>query len=423
MPNTFGSPGGGFALVDPRCVREHRERFRRDLFPDLDRANSYYNMAGRWPDVGWLLLDRASYNLINPYATNLQLIIQDFANPPIKLTNLTVVQARCVTRGLPTDPAAIYLVQVTNVEGVLYNPWFQLPVTAQYNILAPAYSGPAPDYYSNTTNSGTPWTWDDMVGDLWAQAGGLLGTYPHLPTAPTGTPENFIFSGVPLWEAISGVLDYLGLSVSGLYPTPTITVSGAADAIYTALAAKYFPQLEDSMEYLDAGSGRVPSILKVLFHTRYQYYGTEETVRDDGNQWQTLPHGYGPIHTVTVNAPAQFATAAGTGYLWADFTVRLDMDGNALAADLTTAATIAAERTSQYFSTIYRGTQGFMRHVYGGLVPFTTGSLVDGVRWFNTGKMGSLDERHAGWRTEVIRGYLWPEVTFSLTVMGLTGPT
>jgi hypothetical protein len=401
--NTFG----GYPLIDPSGVRANRDRFQRDLIPELDRANAYYSMAGRWPDVGWLLISRASYNQLNPYSNNLQLVLADFINPPLVVSNVSIVQARCVTRGVNKDPNAVYLLQVTNNEGVIYNPWFQYPVNAQYNVRAPAYDG---GYYSGSLNSGVPWTWDGMVGNLWAKASGLLGTYPHLPTAPTGTPENFIFVGVPLWEAINRIMDYLGLDISGNYPNFTIVAPGTADPSYSLMTLKYAGNLQDSMEYLDMGSGRVPSQVVVYFHARYQYYGTEETVRNDAWQWQNQP-----TYQATVPAPSQFSNAVGTGYIWVDFTVRLDVDGNPLPADVVAAATIAAERVGQFFNTIYRGTQGFLRHVYAGLLPFTTGSMVDGVRWFQTGD-------GKGWRTEVIRGYIWPEATFPLTVKGLTGP-
>lgn len=411
--NGFGSPGQLFQLVDPRCVREHRERFRRDSFPELDRANSYYSMSGRWPDVGWLLLDRNSYNGLNTYASNLQLTICDMVNAPLTISNISIVQARCVTRGIAADPSAIYLVEVTNNEGVLYNPWFQYPINAQYNVRAPGYDG---SYYSGSLNGSVPWTWSTMVGDLWNKSGGLLGNYPGLPIAPTSAPEEFVFVGVPVWEALSRVLDYLGLAVSGSFPNFSIIVPGATDSNFTAQMAKYATNLEDSMEYLDTGSGRVPSQVVVYFHTRYQTCGIEETVRRDSLQWQN-----DSAYSVTVAAPSQFSGAAGTGYLWADYTVRLDQNGNPLASDVATAAAVATERVNQFFNTIYRGTQGYLRHVYSGVIPFATGKQVDGVRWFNTGMLGSDEDEFSGWRTEILRGYIWEEVTFPLTLRGLTG--
>lgn len=408
--NTFGSTGLQFPLYDPREVRANRTRFRRDLFPELDRANSYYSMSGRWPDVGWLLLDRSSYNQISQYSTNLQLNIQDFVNPQFTISNLAIVQARCVTRGLVADPNAIYLVQVTNSQGVLYNPWFQFPINVQYNVRVPAYDT---QYYTWSMNGAAAWTWDQMVGNLWSLAPSQLGAYPHLPISPTGTPDGWIFVGVSLWEAINRVLDYLGLSVSGVYPNYTIVVPGSVDSTFTSLQTNYAKFLEDDLEYIDGGSGRVPGQVIVYFHRRNQVYGSEETVRSDAFNWQSTP-----AYSVTVPAPSQFASATGTGHIWVSQTVRYDQDENPVAADVTAANTTATERATQFYNTIFRGTQGFMRQVYGGVLPFTTGSLVDGVRWYNTGEDDST-----GWRTEIIRGYIWEDATFPLTLQGLTGPT
>jgi len=405
MANTFGSYSQQFQLVDPRYVIENRGRFRRDMFVELERANSYYSMSGRWPDVGWILLDRGSYNKISQYSSTLQLNIQDFVNPQLTLTNLSIVQARCVTRGLVSDPDAIYLVQVTNSEGVLYNSWFQQSVNKQYNVRVPAYDG---QYYSWSLNSGAPWTWNTMIGDLWAQASPQLGSYPGLPITPSAVPENWVFIGVSLWETISHILEYLGLIVSGDYPNFNIVVPGAADASFTALQTKYAQYLVDDLEYIDGGSGRVPGEIVVYFHRRNQIYGAEETVRYDSLNWQSSP-----TYSVTVSAPTTFINATGTGYIWCEFTVRYDQDGNPLAADVAQANTIAQERAAQYFNTLFRGTQGFMRQVYSGVLPFLTGSLVDGIRWFNEGD---------GWYTELVRGYIWEEATFPLTLQGITGP-
>lgn len=408
MPNTFGSTGGGWPLVDPRCVREHRERFRRDMFPELDRANSYYCASGIWPDSGWILLDRYSYNQINRYSTNLVLNIQDFFNPPITINNLAIVQARCVTRGGANDPNAIYLVQVTSGEGVIYNQWYQQAVTIQYNVRAPAYDT---QYYSYSMNGAVPWTWSTMIGDLWNRASNQLGPYPGLPSAPLGTPENFIFPGVSLWEAITQILNYLGMTVVGNYPSLSIAISGATDTAFTTLQTGYAGYLEDDMEYIDGGSGRVPGQVVVYFHRRNQYYGTEETIRRDIYQWQAAT-AYG----VTVTAPAPFNASAGIAHLWDSFTVRADANGEALAADVATATSIAAERVTQFFNNIFSGTLGAMRQVYIGALPFVTGSQCDGVRWFNTGYMGNGKyDDYGGWRTEIIRGYMWPEVQFPTT--------
>lgn len=389
VPNTFA----GYPLIDPAGVRLDRRRFVRGDVPELRYANSYYSLT-EYPDIGWILLDRRSYNKINRYATNHQLVISDFVNSALTISNISIVQARCVTRGLQADPNALYLIQVTDNWGVLNNQWFQCPVNAQYNIRTPGYPQ---QFHSWSLNGGTTWTWNTMIGDLWNRAPSQLGSYPHLPSAPSGTPEDFIFVGVSLYKAIWSTLNYLGMTVVGNYPNHSIVSIGASDSALTTLQTRYKKYLIDDMEYIDGGSGRVPGQVVVFFKRRNSIYGTEETVRYDSLNWQATP-----AYSVTVSAPSTFSSAVGTGHLWSDFTVRYDEDGSPLAADVTTATAIAQERATQFYNRIFSGTQGCMKQTYSGLLPFTTGSLVSGVKWYNSG--------YNGWCTEIVRGCLWPEI-------------
>jgi hypothetical protein len=409
-----GTPAVRAPLYDPRYARYNRERFRRSMLPDIDKANSLYVPAGRWPARGWILLRRRDFNNFNVYRTDFQLQIDDLVRPPLTFSNLSIVQAQCVTRGALADPDAIYLVEICDLEGVMYNPWFQLSTTSQYNMRSPAYPE---QYYQNSLNAGNPWTWDAMVKDLWNQMKTFLGTYPGLPITPLSNPENFAFPGVSAWEALNQIMDYLGLTVTD-DPTSSrqygIVVSGATDAVFNAFQASNRAFLEDDEEWLDGGSGRVPAFVTVFFHRRNQYYGTEETVRRDNLQWTSTP-----LYSINVAGPIQFANAAGTAYLWSDFTVRFDVDGNPLSSDVALAQSIAQERVTQFYNLIFRGTSGFMRQEYSGVLQFVTGSQVDGVRWFQT----NLEpQERSGWRTEIIRGYVWDEVAFPLNIVGIKGP-
>ena len=396
-------------LYDPRFARDSRQRFYRDDIPELMLANSLYQPTGRWPARGWILLRRGDYNQItNLYRTDFQLEIDDFANGGLVFTDLAIVQAQCVTRGIASDPNAIYLVEFTDNTGVLWNPWTTFPTSSQYNIRAPAYPE---TFYANSLNGGVPWTWSTMIGDLWGQMGTQLGGYPGLPIVPSGTPEGYLFPGMSCWEAMNRVLNRLGLTVSrdltqgGPYG---IVQVGAADAAFVALQTKFAKLLEDDYEFIDAGSARIAGKICVFFHRRNQYYGTEETVRNDSLQWSSTP-----LYKVTVPGPVQFSAAAGTHYVWSEFTVRFDIDGNPLAADVATAAAIAAERASQYYTRASRGTLGFLRQVYAGALPFAAGRQVDGVRWFMDFRRGDF-----GWCTEIVRGAQppWPQVNVRVEV-------
>lgn len=398
----------GHPLYDPRDVRENRARFRRDAVPALARANSFCCPTGRWPSAGWVLMLRDDYDLVSKLSTSLQLEVGDPRNPDNvgTIKGLSIVQARCVTTGLASDSSALYLVELTDARALAMNRWFQFPLTTSYNVRSPGYAG---GYYTDTLDDGVPWTWDDMLGDIWGKieagiAGSVLGAWPGLPDDPDGTPEGFWFAGVSAWSAICDVLDALGMTVA-CDPTSTtpfsIVSTGEGDADFDAQQERYLLKKEDDMEWIDFGAARAPASVTVLFRRRNASYGTEETVRLNALQWST--HA---IYSVSVSAPAFFAGTCGKHYLWSDFTVRYDQDGSPVAADVTTAATIAAERVSQYYDRIYSRTSGFMTQVYAGALPFTTGSQVDGVRWYQDYK----DVDRHGWKTEIVRGMSppWP---------------
>mgnify|MGYP001580758730 FL=1 len=241
-----------------------------------------------------------------------------------------------------------------------------------------------------------------MLQNIWTQMGTFLGTWPGLPYAPAGTPEGFWFPGVSAWTALCQILDYLGMAVAcDLTKTSSYTIVsiGASDTGFTELQDKYITNLEDDLAWIDTGAGRVPRTVKVLFRRRNAIYGTEETVtyRNDTMAQQWDMNSY---YTVTVTAPALFANAVGTHFIWSDFTVRYDHDSNPVAADVATASTIAQERVTQYFDQIYSRTSGYMSRTYAGALPFTTGSQVDGVAWLQD---YSNQSRH-GWKTRIVRG-------------------
>ncbi len=402
--NTFGTADTRAVLLDPRRERALRRRFRRDDVPELALANSVHVPAGRWPVRGWLLLRRRDYDRIDPYATDLSLSLEDFLRrtPPVTLSGLTVVQARCVSTGLASDPDAAYLVEVTDARGTLWNRWSAQGTTSQYNVRAPAYPG---EFYEATLDAGVPWTWDRLCQDLWSQMP-ALGSYPGLPLTPLGVPEGWSFPGEPAWLALDRVLTFCGLSVAcdlTVSSPYAVVADGAADTIFDAATAQYADFLEDDDEWIDAGSGRVPGSVVCYFHRRNEQYGTEETVRRDALQWQTTP-----LYSVTVNSPAPYSASTAVHHLWGSFTVRYDVDGQPLAADVAQAAVEAQEMVTEYFRVVYSGTAGYMRRKYLGTVPFVTGSQVDGVCY-------RMDFRtRAGWETEIVRrpGPPWPEVTW-----------
>lgn len=418
-----------FGLFDPRSSREARPRFTRDSVPLLSRVNSFYVPTGRWPARGWILSARGEYNQLNTYATNFMLELGDStqANNTAIFSNLAIVQAQCVTRGLVTDPSALYLVELTDTRGILSNQWFHYPLTAQYNVRAPAYPSTfMPGSMQYTGGGYTTWTWATMVENIWNVLSAFLGVWPGFPIGynVSGTPEGFSFVGVSAWEVLNDILEHIGLTIAcdltQISPY-TIVNPGAIDNNFLTLQASLATNLEDDLEWIDKGAGRVPATVVVLFKRRNAVYGTEETVTYGQYagavpaapfQWQMFPY-----YSVTVNAPLTFLGAVGVHYLWDDFTVSYDMDNNPISADTATAASIAAERVSQYFAKIYRQTLGYMSQTYTGALSFTTGSMVDGVCWYQDYK----DVDWHGWKTKIVRGMEPPFDAVGLSSRSVSG--
>lgn len=400
--NTFGTSQIQVKLVDPRDARRYRKRFRRDLIPQLEFANSLYCPGGRWPTRGWILLTRSDYDRVRGYGTAYTLNFADvMTGTNLTFQNLAIVQARCVTTGLANDPAAVYLVELTDYRGILWNEWFQFTTDAYYNVLSPAYPD---DHYSDSLNAGLPFSWSAMIDDMWQAM--ALGTFPGLPSVPASIPTNWNLPGVHSWPRICDMLYHVGMSVS-VDPTSLtpygIVENGDDDANFDALTAKYLREnkLEDDLEWIDIGSGRVPGSVVVWFRRVNQFYGTEETIRRDSGQWAT-----NSVYPITIPAPVTFTGAVGVHGMFDDYPIRFDVNNVPIAADVAAATIIASERVQQYFDDIISRTSGYMNRTYTGVLPFFPGSQIDGVVW----RQDFREQEREGFRTQVLRGPLWPEV-------------
>ncbi len=179
-----------------------------------------------------------------------------------------------------------------------------------------------------------------------------------------------------------------------------IVENGDDDANFDALTLKYAGVLEDDLNWIDVGSGRVPGSVVVWFRRVNEMYGTEETIRRDGGQWAT-----NSVYPITVPAPAFFTGAVGTHGMFDDYPIRFDIDGVPFPADVTAATAIATERVQQFFDDIYSRTSGSLNRTYTGVLPFFPGSQIDGVCWKQ-----DFETKREGFRTQILRGPLWQEV-------------
>lgn len=187
------------------------------------KANRVQLNSGAEPSAGSLLMRYGDLKLVDP-ANAHTLTFSDNSNHAIALRNFYLKQAVRVVGGADADDESVYLLDVVDSRSRLR----MVPVSKAYNLRLSDGSG----YQTPTTNSGTPWTWAGLVGDLWAAVGGL-GTFPGLPFTPNATPENFNFFGGYALAAMVTVLRRIGCDLQHDHEADTFKIVRAGDTTYT----------------------------------------------------------------------------------------------------------------------------------------------------------------------------------------------
>ena len=181
--------------------------------------------------------------------------------PAVRHKYLHVVEATCLLPGRRGDPLAPYLVTLADRRRLLA----QRLVNVAYNLV----DADGDDYLAASTDAGTPWAWDGLIESLWAALGSdHVNTYPGLPFAPEGTPENWDFRGS--WRAIDAlslVLGRLGCALrydsqTAYFDIVQLATDDEAQAAYLRRADN--ARLFDGEPHLPA-LGRVPQTVRVLF--------------------------------------------------------------------------------------------------------------------------------------------------------------
>lgn len=226
-----------------------------------------------------------------------------------------------------------------------------------------------------------PWSWTRMVEDIWNMMSSILGTFPGLP-APGDSlvPENWIFSGVNAWKALSLILKRLGCAVkcdlTRSQQQYSIVRVGSSDVNTQNLIG-----LADSQQlrlhhgdYLESILAKEPMGVRVYFHRMELFHGTEQTVTIQSSQWTSSA-----VHSEDVDNTNQGLTAPYYHPLWDDKPAVYDAQGNLINQNsLTTRAT---SRANDFFRML-RAPGGIRGHIiWSGPLPFSPGSELKGVSW------------------------------------------
>lgn len=364
---------GQLALDAGECALQ-AARFNLTPPAELGNANSLSNAIGRDPARGWLLLTRAQVLAIGVDAT-LAVAFSDGVNV-VAVPGLVVCrEPTCVIPSVESGvSSAAFLVEVADARYLVKNQRFLIPIDKSYNVRAPAYgsAGDETEYQDESLNAGTPWTWDQMAGDLWAPMVAQLGTYPGLPFIPHGTPEGWQFPGGSAWDALCDILERVGCAVrwvatEGRYD---IVQVGSADAAADLALQTAAGRLIFTAGYLAASRATIPASVRVQFHRVDQFGGASRTTTRTEN-WQADPVQY-------IDVPIGGIEAGTVALVWDDLPAIIDPDG--VVVNAVDVVNRASERAQDYLRVITAG-EGRMHLTYSGVLGINPGSNIRGVVW------------------------------------------
>lgn len=214
---SFGPPASPKPVIDPKLLYKQCLEQGVPTQSWFGKANEFINPLGKGPGLGMILLTREDYDAIGGDETCDLVFKTGDTNDTIK--NVQIIRAKCCDPGGESDASACYYVEVADKR---YQ-WARLPCSRRYNMV----TADGEDYQDDTVNGDIPYTWAEMLADLWDLAIQDGSPAPTLDEAPHGTPENFDFQEDYALDALCVVLDRLGYALRW---TPWAT-SNAYDAV------------------------------------------------------------------------------------------------------------------------------------------------------------------------------------------------
>ena len=417
-PPTSGGPRAGWSVsgksvVDPVGMAAECARLGLDTSIWLQKAGKIIWPRGAEPGRAWVLMRRADVESVG--VNSEQTLRVEYNDNGLSFVGLTVSRSpQCVLYAGNSHPDSVYLVELSDRRHMLLNPFFGSYIDRQYNVWAPdgpyPISGTEPAdngrgyYYESVYQGGQPYTWQQMLDDIWTYCTPSLGDSPQLPFDPDGIPENFRFVGVSAWEAYNEVLRKISAAFC-YQPDGTFSVVqvGNADDAKSNAVENYALWRTDDEDTLPIIRGKVPREVIVFFNKHYWHYGKEETTIPTGMQWSSKP-----AYRVTANIPdsvlsqiSQDADPSAKAFLWDEMPAVVAADYT--IENKTELQARADARAADYMRVVFTGGRR-THYTYGGFVfdsAFFPGTDTSGVCWSDCGYLGAPGMQSPGPRTEV----------------------
>lgn len=294
---------GGFPCVNPRSLGDALAQGKRSAIY-ARRANSYRCPTGDAYGVGYCLLYGRDYSRIQ-MGTSAAFTLQATTNGSAEsrtFPTMYPVRGTCIVPNNGDPRLSVYLLEFVDRRYFLAR--FS-SCNVGYNVRCPGTSygaSTATDFYAATLNSGSLWTWAEIINNLTSRLGITVRNLLGVGEVPTTVPENLSFRGVRTWAALQSVLSMVGGELIYNPVADSFRIINAAQAtneIDSTLAAR----LLFDYDVTEMNGSVVPAAFDVCYRRVDRFAGCEPDMnRIDSVAKAWEPNGVYVVRVTTASA-------------------------------------------------------------------------------------------------------------------------
>lgn len=389
--------------LDPGQLLQQAQRLNLQANHWWGKPNSYYNVRGKEPGRGFILLSKKDVGNIDRTVTQTLNIV--YGNTTLTLAGLYFHRATALyTDSWDPGTGVPHLIELVDKRAI-----FALSTLDNkfYNTICPAppadadagadYSTTATLYYAESLNAGSIWTWQQMLDDIAGEIPGSPGT-PTLPFSPDDKPRNFAFNGVSAWDAYNTILGKIGCVAIFNPITNTLTIDKLATA-QDITALENNSDLISHYAPVESQTTSRPEKIRIYFHRTEEHFGSEKEIQQAAGNWiDSLP--YSRDYTTSLSG----AVSGTVLPVWDDMPAIYSFDGTHLNA---AACNSRGDEVGTNLAAQILNSDSNLRVLQRGLkvIPFL-GSKIARISWSDKGAPG------IGMATEFQGSDVAPETQF-----------
>lgn len=160
-----------------------------------------------WKDLKGLVTPGASASNWHGYPNSFDFTLRfKDSYGDVKIKKLGIVRCQAVTglTGKRTDDT-LFMVELADVRYI--GRFTSIDAAYNYRSYRVIDEYDSQVWYDSTTNGGVPWTWSEIVDEVWENLQPTFGALTKNADFPSSSPENLVFRGVSAWDAICSIAD------------------------------------------------------------------------------------------------------------------------------------------------------------------------------------------------------------------------